>query len=280
VVVAGWGDGDKADALILCHGQFDTAKASAALKGLAKGAPENLKVHKEDALRIYEIVGSGPAPEGHRGSLSFGLGVLGPEGFHSPVPQLNMTGTLCFAVLDQSTLAIAADKKHLVAAAKRAADGKRPAVCKELRELVESADAGHSVWFAAVAPRAKKQNNREWETPVEAFVGSINLKDDVKLQMKIFARTHEGARQTSQAIDDVRTRLQGMVLLLAGSKSERSSLAGIPRAFKDSRQGRVVTLEAQIPAAVFEDLATMFTPAAPANPPSPTLSAEAQRPAE
>jgi hypothetical protein len=275
VVLASWEEKDKSEWLGIVHGQFDTAKVAAGLKMLAKAQPEGLKVHKEGDHRYYEL-SCGEPPAGYRGSMQLGLGILGADGAQNWPAHFRMTGSLFVALLDKSTLVVAPAPEAILAAFERSTDGKKPALNRNLRAMIEDVDGHQSLWFAGVASRsgngaAKRNQSSADDSSITSCVGGLTLKDDVKMEVTLIARNLEAARQTSQAIDDIRTRLQGLVMLLAGNQHERSCLAGIPRAFKDGRKGRVVSLEAQIPAEVFDGLAALLpAPAAPPPPPPPT----------
>jgi hypothetical protein len=259
VVVANWGDENDGSWMVIVHGRFDTARAAAGLKQLARAVPGHLKAHQDDGRPYWEIVGGdADVPPGKQGALRFVVPMfdLGPAEDGAPPTSpsfaLHLGDSWFFAVVDKSTLVIAPDEKHVRAAFARAAGGKRPAVNRSLRDLIADCDLRQSVWFACS----------------EGVEGGLTVKDDVRFQATLYAPSLEAARQVTRDIDDLRTRLQGLVMLLAGNQKERSSLAGVLQSLKDTRKGRVVTLEAQIPADVFDDLQGLLeAPAAP--PPAP-----------
>lgn len=268
VVLANWGDEDNAEWMLIVHGQFDTIRAAAGLKQLARALPEKVKARQDDGHRYWEIGGGDPnVPDGKHGSFGFFFR-FGEEVTEDGQPSvlspfvLRLADPLYFAVVDKSTLVIALDSKHVLAAFARAADGKRPAVKRGLRDLIGDCDLRQSLWFACG----------------DGVEGGLTVKEDVQFQATVYAPNLEAARQVTRGIDDLRTRLEGLVMLVAGNKKERSSLAGVLQSFKDTRKGRVVTLEAQVPADVFDDLQGLIEAQVAPPPPPATPTRDAKHP--
>jgi hypothetical protein len=269
VVVASWGDEDDGNWAVIVHGRFDTARAAAGLKLLARAMPEKLKAHQDDGHAYWEIVGGDTnVPPGKHGSLTFLVPLFGlasaADGSPATCPSffLRLADGLFFAVIDKSTVVIAQDRKDVQAAFARTTAGKRPAVNRDLRDLIADCDLRQTLWFAGA----------------DGVEGGLTVDEDVKFQATVYARNLEAARQVTRGIDDLRTRLAGLIMLVAGNKKDRSSLAGILQSFKDTRKGRVVTLEAQIPIDVFDELQEVLATQTVPPPPPVTPTRDGRRP--
>jgi hypothetical protein len=288
IVLANWGEGENWGYLVIAHGQFDTAKLPATFKELAKTWPKNLKEHKEDGHRFWEMIVAAddskekPAAKSH-GSFILGLG-LNSDGVPSGLSQLELSQPVYIALVDKSTIIFSPQKGQVLAAFQRAADGKRTKLARDLRDSILDQDPRQSLWFSVGLPRPTKKDpakdTRPPSVPDEVVFseGGFTINDGVKFHATITARNAEAAREVTRDLDDLRTRLQGLVALLAGNRKDTCSLTGIVRSFKDTRKGRIVTLEAQIPAAVFDDLEDLLKPSSEAAPQTPPPAAPAPMP--
>jgi hypothetical protein len=274
VVLAGWGEGEDWGFLLIMHGQYDTVKLPASFNVLAKAWPDKMKERKEGDHRFWEIVTSeetkkdGEKAADQRDSVAFGFGISSDSGPRL-LPKIELNAPLFFALVDKSTIVLSPQKDRVRAAFQRAADGKRPKLAKDMRDSILEQDLRQSIWFSMrMSPIKPPKNDDSKEAPSPSdpddlvfFEGGFVVDAGVKIHATVTTRNAEAARGAMRDLDDIRTRLEGLVALLAGSKKDRSSLTGIVRSFKTTRKGRVVTLDAQIPVDVFDDLEDMLAPA-------------------
>jgi hypothetical protein len=144
---------------------------------------------------------------------------------------------------------------------------------KEVRASILDQDPRQSIWFTIAPPTSANPPPDNAEVVVFSE-GGLTIDEAIKFHATFSARNAEAARELCRDIDDWRTRLQGLAALVAGNKKDRSAWMTVARSIKDSRRGRVVTLDAQIPTDVFDELEGLLRPAAadssrPAAPPKP-----------
>ncbi len=274
VVLAATGEDDM---LAIVHGHFDTARIDGLARRCARCQCGPIKIHKTaEGQVIYEIKGGEPE-EGKKGSVLFGWPCFGGEEPPSFLPCVSFKGSLFFTLVDKTTVVLTTSSEAAGDVLVRAADKKRPALSPEMRRLLKSVDTKATVWAiertveqpkagdaeesedeSDAPPPCVKEEATEEGCGIDGYSASLNVEDDVRIKVTLYTPTSEGAVDLLRDLGDLRTRVYGLSLLLAGNQKEMVMLKDVPRSIQMNRHGRVVTVEGHITATLIDKIGELF----------------------
>jgi hypothetical protein len=204
---------------LIAEGTFNSFEQKAA--ELAKEKPGLLKVLKEGSHKIYEFKSE--------------------EGEEKPD----------FVTLIDKTTIIASNEKPYVLDALAKAGGNSGHVRKDLRGLIEKADANQSLWFAvpssSLSTNEMIANNPEARNTLEKLeniTGSLCLSHDLQIALNFVTKSPDAAKEIAGKLSQVLDQYKGMITLAATGQKELAGAVEIVDAMKVETSGRNVSLKA------------------------------------
>jgi hypothetical protein len=104
-------------------------------------------------------------------------------------------------------------------------------------------------------PLPEPSSSEARQSPPRELSGSITLADDFKLRCALRTASNRDAKEMMKDFDDLRLRMGGLAILLAGSNKHYAFLKEIPNSFLAVRKGRIILVEGHLSA---ETLAKLF----------------------
>jgi hypothetical protein len=206
-------------ALIIVNGNFDIAKFERQAEEFAKENPNQVKLHAEGSHKVYEIkqAGAGDKP-------------------------------MFAALADKSTMLASADKQSVLDALGKATANKAD-IKQDLRELLEKADAGQSVWLGVAGSSLAKSDigsdeDKKMVEKLENFTGSVMVSRDLKIVLDFEAKSPKAANELLEDVKQRFEQVKGMVAFLASNNKQLAPAADFLDAFKIEASGKHVTIKA------------------------------------
>jgi len=216
----GLGVQDKWSTII--HGRCDVDKFHAKAQEVAKQQGGFLTVHEHGNSKFYEVTAPGQAQ------------------------------SIFVALVSKDRLVSASGKDYVLEALDKAAGKKKPAVRKELREVLEKADLKQSLSLAmlgdAIRNGALAGNNeaKEIGEKIKNVTGGLTVGDDVQASFVLVSKDPDGAREVADKINNHVKEAKGIVSLQAQSLKALEPLVEFLGSLKVATQGSSVTLKGQV----------------------------------
>lgn len=239
ITVASPGGNDEDRGLIIVDGRFDPVKFEAKGTQMIKDNPELLILHKladgKGGWRhIYEL----------------------------RLP--NQDVPLFLALANKSTVLASSGKDYVVDALRK--EGKDVKVAldnKEFQAILEQLDDQKSLSLAFLGKSLTQSDTlpdsvRAFFQDVEAIGGGASFGKDIEFEVVVGTKTAEDARQLNQSINDALTQGIGLLALLATQDRQLMPVLDVVKTVRCSGRGKTVTLKAQLPSDILENL---FKPA-------------------
>lgn len=220
--------GSDAKGLIIMHGRFDKAKFETKAEDVAKEKGEVLKIHKDGSQKVYEVK---------------------VEGGEKPA---------FVGIVDQTTIVAGPEKQYISGAFAKAGDAKKPAVKRELQELIQKADAKQSVWFAATANAFLKgdlsadENAKKNLEKMHNLTGGITVDEGIKAALVIAAKSPDNAKELSDHIKVGLDQAKGLLALLADQNKEIAPLVDTVGSLRVNTEGNNIVLKTEVSEQVIE----------------------------
>jgi hypothetical protein len=194
------GGGKVADGLFMLHGKFDQAKINARLAKMAADTPALLKTTKVGDDTLWEL------------ALPF-----------QPLPGVN---SVWFAVVDETTLAAAANKDYMLEVFDKKAGKKKTALRKEMKDVLAKVDGRETLWIAASAGALLKGPLRELPD-LQEFVAILDKSNQLYGGLTI---TEEVKGSGTLVCKDAATAGEALKLIEKGLAEARKNLPTDPQA--------------------------------------------------
>jgi hypothetical protein len=235
ITVASPGGDDEDRGLIIVDGRFDPAKFEAKGAQMLKDNPDLLVLHKladgKGGWRhIYEV----------------------------RLPDQDVP--LFLAVANKGTVLASSGKDYVVdALRKEGKDVKVTLENKDFQALLEQLDDQKSVSLAFLGKSLTQSDTlpdsvRAFFQDVEAIGGGASFGKDIELEVVVASKTAEDARRLNQSVNDALTQGIGLLALLATQDRQLMPVLDVVKTIRCSARGKTVTLKAQVPSDILENL--------------------------
>jgi hypothetical protein len=213
--------------LLLMEGKFDPAKVQAKLKEMAQQKKNNLEVTSEGGVTIYE--GRLPKPA---------------------MPNPAMPSRFLLTVLDNRFIAFAVDKDALKEAASKKAGDRKPAIKKEVTDLVEKINPKETAALVVVPPPALTQGNPA-AAGLNSITGGVTVGEGVKTDILLSTKDADAAKNLAQIINDALNQIKQLLPLFAGQQpgfgpKEQALVKDLMDTFKATAKETSVTIKSTI----------------------------------
>jgi hypothetical protein len=220
--------GSDAKGLIIVHGQFDRAKFAAKADEVAKSQGDVLKIHKEGDHQIYEV----KVPEGEK-----------------PV---------FVGLVDPTTLVAGPDKQHVLDAFAKAEGKDKGTIKKDIRNLIEKADAKQSFWFVATAQaflkgdlsgddKAKKNLEK-----MNSLTAGVTVDKGVSATLVIAAKSADSAKELTEDFKEGLNQVKGLLALLADQNKQITPLVDTVSNLKVNTEGSTISVKGEVSGEVID----------------------------
>jgi hypothetical protein len=227
-VSASPGGADTDKGLFILHGKFDVAKFKAKGEEAAKEHKDIVKIIKAGDHTVYEVT----LPQS-------------PQTFH-------------VAVVDSSTIVAAVSKEYVTDAFDKAAGKKEAAVKKEVRDLIQKADAKQSLWVAALGSGLAKgqlagdPDAKAVLDKIKTLTGGVTVGDEVKAEFVIGAKSDKNAKELADVIEQGVMKAKGLLGFIAAQQKQLAPLLSVLETVKINAAGSDVTVKGEASKEVIE----------------------------
>jgi hypothetical protein len=236
VIIASPGGAEQDRGLVIVHGHFDLAKFKARGDKAARDNPDSLKIHQ--------------VPDGQGGQMVI---------YEVNTQQGGGDAPLFVALPSKTVLLASPGKDYVVDALKKDRGKQRPALKnKEIRALIDKMDDQQTVAIAAVGaglPGGALSDNKAKQAldQVEAIGGGVTLRDDLKIEVIVSAKSPDGAKQFKEAADKALRQAVTLAALAATAEPRLNPLFEIVKTLKVTARGKLVTFKGQVSAELIEE---------------------------
>ena len=216
----GLGTQDKWATII--HGRFDVDKFHAKAQQVAKQDGGFLTVHEAGNQKFYEVTAPGQAQ------------------------------SMFVALVNKETLVSASGKDYVLEALDKAAGKKKPALKKELRNVLEKADLKQSFSLAMLGDAirngalAGNDEAKEIADKTRSASGGITVGEGLQASFVLLAKDPDGAKEVADMINNNVKQAKGIVSLQAQNLKQLDPLVEFLDSLKVATQGSTVTLKGQV----------------------------------
>jgi len=222
ITMAGPGEDGPDKGLIIVQGRFDLAKFHAKGEEAAKEHGDIVKIQKVKEGIIYEVNIPGQ-------------------------PQ-----TMFVALPNKTTLVASGGKDYVVESLKRGGGQKGALKSKELKALLEKADAKQSLWLTAMGSALAKgqlgqlEGTKDSVGKITHASGGVTLDEEIKVEFGLVTKDAAAAKDLAKAIDEGLAQAKVLASLVAAGQKELAPLLEILSTVKSTAKDTVVTIKGKV----------------------------------
>jgi hypothetical protein len=220
------------DPQFIVQGKFDPAKLSAAIEAAAKEQKENLKIHKTEQGKIYEIAKldellKSKLPPAAAGNVS-------------------LNGKSFFAVIaDKGNLVLVGSKESAETVLAKAAGKKTTKLTnKDLAGLLAKIDPKQTVAIAVPSPDEK----------VKSITGGVTVTSDVKVDLNVAAIDADTAKTLNGQLAEQLKMAQDIAGLVVLQEKSLAPAVDILNSIKHEAKDNVIGIKSEIKGDTLEKL--------------------------
>jgi hypothetical protein len=233
VVIAGGKNDDQT--VVIIQGKFDPAKLSAAIEEAARDKKDNLKVHKTDNGKVYEVT---KLEDIVKLPPQLGAGA-----------NVNLKGKSVFAVIaDRGNVVVSPSKETVEEVLAKAAGKKTTKLSnKELATLLGKIDAKQTLAVALPAPATEEK--------FKSITGGLTVTKDVKVDFTVTAADADAAKEINDKIAEQLRQASDVINIVVIQQTELKPAVEIIKGIKHSAKDNTVSITSDIKGDTLEKLA-------------------------